>query len=107
MVSSRGVVVLLVLLLGGLQAWDSNVHGAGPLVLLLVAVGIAVPAMAALSWSRPGPIVAAGLVSFVLLLAAKLASPIPLPALLVVPAAVTALLLLPYWTQRAASPRAG
>jgi hypothetical protein len=107
MVSSRVVVVLLVLFLGGLQAWDSNVHGAGPFVLLLVAVGIALPAVAALSWARPGPILGAGLVSFVLLLAAKIASPIPLPALLVVPAAVTALLLLPCWTGRAAASRAG
>ncbi len=103
MVASRVAVVLLVLLLGGVQAWDSNVQGAGPLVLLLVAVGIAVPAVAALSWSRPGPILLSGLVSFALLLAAKLLSPIALPALLVVPGATTALLLLPWWTGRAAS----
>lgn len=103
MVASRVAVVLLVLLLGGMQAWDSNVQGAGSLVLLLIAAGVAVPAVAALSWARPGPIVLSGLASFVLLLAAKLLSPIALPALLVVPGATTALLLLPWWTRRSAS----
>jgi hypothetical protein len=94
MVLSRVAVVLLVLLLGGIQAWDSNVQGAGSVVLLLVAVGIAVPAVAAVSWARPGPILGSGLASFALLLAAKLLSPIALPALLVLPGATTALLLL-------------
>lgn len=105
MVASRVAVVLLVLFFGGIQAWDSDVHGAGAAVLLLVAAGIAVPAVAALSWARPGPILGAGLLSFALLLAAKLLSPIALPALLVLPGATTALLLLTCRPGRAAAPR--
>lgn len=63
------------------QAWDSRVLDAGPLVMVLVGAAIAVPVLALVLTSHPGVYAAAEAVAIVLLLAAKVVTPVPLPAL--------------------------
>jgi hypothetical protein len=66
------------------QAWDSRVLDAGPLVMALVGIAIAVPMLALVLTSHSGVYAAAEGVAIMLLLAAKVATPVPLPALGVV-----------------------
>ena len=72
---------VLVVVLGGLQAWDSGVLKSSGLSQLLVATAIAVPALALLLSSDYGTQAAAVLVSLMLLTAARLLAPSPLPTL--------------------------
>ena len=65
--SRRLLLVLLILVIGSVQAWDSNVFSAGPVVQVLMAIGILLQAA----------VVAAIGLSF----AARMASPVPLPGL--------------------------
>ena len=92
---SRWVVASLIVLLGGLQAWDSGVLAAGPLVQLLAWTGIAIPAMAALVSASYLGTVAAVCASAVLEIAARVVSPVPLPELLLVSMFAALLLFVP------------
>lgn len=92
---SRGVVAGLIVLLGSLQAWDSGVLAAGPLVQLLALTGIAIPAMAALVSASYLGTVAAVCASAVLEIAARVVSPVPLPELLLVSMFAALLLFVP------------
>jgi hypothetical protein len=81
MLRSRSVLALLIVGVGALQAWDSHVLEAEPLVQTLVAVGILVPAVAVWLASRVQTRVAAVIVSAVLMVAARGLSSIRLPEL--------------------------
>ena len=92
---SRWVVAGLIVLLGGLQAWDSGVLAAGPLVQLLAWTGIAIPAIAAVMSSSYVGTVSAVIASAVLEIAARVVSPVPLPELLLVSMFAALLLFVP------------
>jgi hypothetical protein len=92
---SRWVVAGLIVLFGGLQAWDSGVLAAGPLVQLLAGTGIAIPATAALLSASSLGTVAAVIASAVLEIAARVVSPVPLPELLLVSVIAALLLFVP------------
>jgi hypothetical protein len=86
----RAILAILIFVLGNLQAWDSNVADAGLLVVLLVSFAIPLPAVALLVPIKQPFLVGALVVSLVLLLAARLLSPVSLPGLFIilVPAAM-------------------
>ena len=86
----RAILAILIFVLGNLQAWDSNVADAGLLVVLLVSFAIPLPAVALLVPIKQPFLVGALVVSLILLLAARLLSPVPLPGLFIilVPAAM-------------------
>jgi hypothetical protein len=90
MTRNRWLGLSIALPMGLLQAWDSRVLDAGPLVMALVAAAIACPVLALVFTSHTGVYAAAEAVAIVLLLAAKVVTPVPLPALGVV-AVITAL----------------
>jgi hypothetical protein len=65
---------------GSLQAWDSNIHTAGLLIVLLVSLALALPPVALPVPVKQPYFVGAIVVSLVLLIVARLFAPIPLPA---------------------------
>jgi hypothetical protein len=85
----------LIVLLGCLQAWDSGVLASGPLAKVLACAGIAIPALAAVMRASFSGTLAAVVVSAVLLIAARVVSPIPLPELLLVSVIAALLLFVP------------
>ena len=74
--------------MGSLQAWDSEVPAAGLLIVFLVSLAIALPPVALLVPLKQIHYLGALAVSFILLILARLISPVPLPGLfiLLVPA---------------------
>lgn len=80
----RALFSLLVIVLGNLQAWDSDVHEAGLGIVLLVSLAIALTAVALLLPLQQSFLVSVFVFSFILLVAARLTSPIPLPGLFLV-----------------------
>ena len=75
---------IIIFLIGNLQAWDSDVPKAGPLIVLLTSLAIALPPVA-----LPIPLsrlhfLGAFALSFILLVVARLISPISLPGLFLV-----------------------
>ena len=82
--SLRALFGLVIFVLGSLQAWDSNAHEGGLLIFFLVSVAIALPAVAWLVPLSSGLWIAALLLSFLLLLVARIFSPVPLPGLFLV-----------------------
>jgi len=89
----RAIIALVVLILGGAQAFEPRVQVAGPTVILFVALGILIPSATIYFTAEPKWLAIAGVISFALLVFARFSSPTELPALLVVPAAVTILLI--------------
>lgn len=77
----QAILAFLIFVPGSLQAWDSNVPAAGLLIVLLVS--LAIPA-------TQQYMVGALVLAFILLLLARLLSPIPSPELftILVPAAM-------------------
>jgi hypothetical protein len=90
MTRNRLLGLTIALPMGLLQAWDSRVLDAGPLVMVLVAAAIALPSLALVLTSHTGVYAAAEAGAIALLLVAKVVTPVPLPALGVV-AVMTAL----------------
>jgi hypothetical protein len=86
----RAVMAILMIVLGNLQAWDSKVQGAGLLIVLLVSLAIPLTPIALLIPVRQQYMIGALVLAFILLLLARLLSPIPLPGLFIilVPAAM-------------------
>ena len=70
--------------MGGLQAWDSDVPKAGLLIVLLVSLAITLPPVALLVPLKREHFLGAFALSFVLLILARLISPIPLPDLFLI-----------------------
>ena len=81
--SLRATLAILIFVLGNLQAWDSGVHDAGLMIVLLVSLAIALPPVALLSPIPQQYAVGALVVSLILLFLARLVSPIPLPELFI------------------------
>ena len=86
----RVLLAFLIFVLGNLQAWDSNVHEAGLLIMLLVSLAIPLPPIALLVPFEQKYMVGALVVSLILLVFARMLSPVPLPGLflILVPAAM-------------------
>ena len=86
----RSILAILMFVLGNLQAWDSNVHEAALLIVLLTSLAIALPPVALLAPMSQQYFIGAFASSLLLLVAARLLSPIPLPGLflILVPAAM-------------------
>jgi hypothetical protein len=80
----RSIYGLLVIVLGNLQAWDSNVYSTGLWIVLLVSLAIGLPAVAVLVPLTQTVLISAIALSFILLVLARLTSPIPLPELFLI-----------------------
>ena len=80
----RAILALTIFVLGSLQAWDSDVPSAGLLIVTLVSLAIALPPVALLAPLEQGYFLGAFVLSFLLLILARLISPIPLPGLFIV-----------------------
>jgi hypothetical protein len=89
-VALRAALAILAFVLGSLQAWDSGVPQAGLLIVLLVSLATALPPVALLLPIQQPFLVGAFVLSLMLLLLARLISPIPLPGLflILIPAAM-------------------
>ena len=86
--ATRAGIALIIFVMGSLQAWDSDVPAAGLLIVFLVSLAIALPPVALLVPLKQIHYLGALAVSFILLILARLISPVPLPGLfiLLVPA---------------------
>lgn len=82
--ATRAGLALIIFVLGSLQAWDSNVPAAGLLIVSLVNLAIALPPVALLVPLKQSYFLGAFALSFILLIMARLLSPIPLPGLFIV-----------------------
>jgi hypothetical protein len=82
--ATRAGLALIIFVLGSLQAWDSDVPAAGLWIVSLVSLAIALPPVALLVPLEQRYFVGAFVLSFVLLILARLISPIPLPGLFIV-----------------------
>ena len=80
----RAMFAILIFVLGNLQAWDSGVPSAGLLIVLLVSLAIALPPVALLLPLTQNYFLGTFALSFILLIIARLISPIPLPGLFIV-----------------------
>lgn len=84
MTATRAILAITIFVLGSLQAWDSNVPEAGLLIVFLVSLAIALPPVALLVPLEQRHFLGAFALSFILLILARLISPIPLPGLFIV-----------------------
>ena len=84
MTATRAGLAVIIFVMGSLQAWDSDVPAAGLLIVFLVSLAIALPPVALLVPLKQSHFLAAFAISFILLIAARLISPIPLPGLFIV-----------------------
>ena len=82
--ATRAGLALIIFVLGSLQAWDSDVPAAGLLIVSLVSLAIALPPVALLVPLKQSYFLGAFALSFILLILARLISPIPLPGLFIV-----------------------
>ena len=87
--ATQAGLAIIMFVMGNLQAWDSDVPAAGLLIVSLVTVAIAIPPVAMLVPLKQSYFLGAFGLSFVLLVLARIISPIPLPGLFIafVPAA--------------------
>lgn len=84
MTATRAILAVTIFVLGSLQAWDSDVPAAGLLIVFLVSLAIALPPVALLVPLEQRYFLGAFALSFILLILARLISPIPLPGLFIV-----------------------
>ena len=77
-------LAVIIFVMGNLQAWDSDVPQAGLLIVFLVSLAIALPPVALLAPLEPTYFLGAFALSFILVIVARLISPIPLPGLFLV-----------------------
>lgn len=82
-IALRAGLAILIFVLGSLQAWDSNVPAAGLLIVFLVSLAIALPPVALLVPLKQSYFIGAIALSFILVLLARVISPIPLPGLFI------------------------
>ena len=80
----RASFAIIIFVIGNLQAWDSDVPKAGLLIVLLTSLAIALPPVALLIPLKQEHFLGAFALSLVLLVVARLVSPIPLPGLFIV-----------------------
>jgi hypothetical protein len=86
----RTGMAFLMFVLGNLQAWDSHVYEAGLVIVLLVSLAIPLPPIALLISIEQKAMVVLLILSLILLVVARLISPVSLPGLflILVPAAM-------------------
>ena len=84
MTATRAGLAVIIFVMGNLQAWDSDVPEAGLLIVFLVSLAIALPAVALLVPLEQSHFLGAFALSFILVIVARLISPIPLPGLFIV-----------------------
>jgi len=84
MTVTRACLAIIIFVMGNLQAWDSDVPEAGLLIVFLVSLAIALPAVALLVPLEQTYFLGAFALSFILVIVARLISPIPLPGLFIV-----------------------
>lgn len=84
MTLNKWVLVVICVVMGALQAWDSGVLGASPGIQALVAAAILSPVVALIATNSYGVHALAVAVSFVLLTIARVVSAVPLPTLHIV-----------------------
>ena len=82
--SMKSMIIALMILMGGLQARDSNVFKAGLPIILLVSTAIVTPAMLFLRSTQPFYLVGSILLSLALLVVARTISPISLSGVFLV-----------------------
>ena len=82
--ATRAILAITIFVMGSLQAWDSDVLSAGFLIVALVSLAIALPLVALLVPLEQRYFLGAFILSFILLILARLISPIPLPGLFIV-----------------------
>ena len=82
--ATRAILAITIFVLGSLQAWDSDVPSAGLLIVSLVSLAIALPLVALLAPLEGRYFPGAFVLSFLLLILARLISPNPLPGLFIV-----------------------
>ena len=84
MTAARAILAITIFVMGSLQAWDSDVPAAGLRIVFLVSLAIALPPVALLVPLEQRYFLGAFALSFILLILARLISPIPLPGLFIV-----------------------
>ena len=84
MIATRAALAVIIFVMGNLQAWDADVPTAGLLVVFIVSLAIALPPVALLVPLEQPHFLAAFALSFILLIIARLISPILLPGLFIV-----------------------
>lgn len=82
--NTKSIIAALMIIMGGLQAWDSNVLQAGTPIILMVSMAILIPAILFLFLPKPPYLIGSILFSLALLLAARLISPVSLSGLFLV-----------------------
>ena len=82
--ATRAGLAVIIFVMGNLQAWDSGVPEAGLLAVFLVSLAIALPAVALLVPLEQIYFLGSFALSFILVIFARLISPIPLPGLFIV-----------------------
>ena len=82
--ATRAILAITIFVMGSLQAWDSDVPSAGLFVVALVSFATALPPVALLVPLEGRYFLGAFALSFILLIVARLISPIPLPGLFIV-----------------------
>jgi uncharacterized membrane protein YhaH (DUF805 family) len=80
----RAAFAILIIVIGNLQAWDSDVPQAGLMIVLLTSLAIALPAVALLIPLSRGQFLGIFALSFLLLFIARMVSPIALSGLFLV-----------------------
>ena len=81
MISRRTGAVVVILVMGTLQLWDSRVFSAGPAALAIAVCALALPILTLMYSERMEVRMGAVVVCALMLLCAKLVSPHPLPAI--------------------------
>ena len=82
--TTHAILAVAIFVMGSLQAWNSDVPKAGLLIVLLVSLAITLPPVALLVPLKREHFLGAFALSFVLLIIARLISPIPLPGLFLI-----------------------
>jgi len=81
---TRAGLAIIIFVLGNLQAWDSDVPLAGLLIVFLVSLAVALPPVVLLLPLKQVYYLGSFVASLILLILARLISPIPLPGLFIV-----------------------
>ena len=82
--ATRAGLAVIIFVMGSLQAWDSDVPDAGLLIVFFVSLAITLPAVALLVPLEQSYFLGIFALSFILVIVARLISPIPLPGLFIV-----------------------
>ena len=81
--ATRAILAITIFVMGSLQAWDSDVPSAGLFIVALVSLAIALPPVALLMPLEGRYFLGAFILSFILVILARLISLIPLPGLFI------------------------